>query len=86
MRSKHILSIPAIILAIAFSVMILNPGMSQAKSMTLKVSHQFAAGDVRDEMGRVFITDTDTYIKTEQTNGFVFLFFVFLKATTVTVS
>ena len=64
MRSKHILSIPAIILAIAFSVMILNPGMSQAKSMTLKVSHQFAAGDVRDEMGRVFGD-----MVTKKTNG-----------------
>jgi hypothetical protein len=41
-------------LAIVFSIMILHTGMSSAKSMTLKVSHQFAAGDVRDQMGRVF--------------------------------
>ena len=27
---------------------------ADAKSMVLKVSHQFAAGDVRDKMGRVF--------------------------------
>lgn len=30
------------------------PSVAGAKSMTLKVSHQFAAGDVRDNMARVF--------------------------------
>jgi hypothetical protein len=54
MNSKQFLLKTALILAIIFSIMILHTGMSSAKSMTLKVSHQFAAGDVRDQMGRVF--------------------------------
>ena len=54
MRSKPFLLKTAVILAIAFSIMILHSDRSWAKSMTLKVSHQFAAGDVRDQMGRVF--------------------------------
>ena len=29
-------------------------GAASAAPMVLKVSHQFAAGDVRDQMGRVF--------------------------------
>jgi TRAP-type C4-dicarboxylate transport system substrate-binding protein len=37
---------------------------AQAKTMVLKVSHQFAAGDVRDKMGRVFGD-----MVTEKTNG-----------------
>ena len=31
-----------------------SPGFVDAKMLTLKVSHQFAAGDVRDQMARVF--------------------------------
>ena len=42
------------VLAAAVSLLLLNTAPSSAKSMTLKVSHQFAAGDVRDQMGRVF--------------------------------
>jgi TRAP-type C4-dicarboxylate transport system substrate-binding protein len=37
---------------------------ADAKSMVLKVSHQFAAGDVRDKMGRVFGD-----MVTKKTNG-----------------
>ena len=36
------------------AVMVFSPGIVGAGSMTLKVSHQFAAGDVRDQMARVF--------------------------------
>ncbi len=43
-----------IILAVAFAITFSNTQTSFARSMTLKVSHQFAAGDVRDKMGRVF--------------------------------
>ncbi len=43
-----------IILALAFVIVFFNVQTSFARSMTLKVSHQFAAGDVRDKMGRVF--------------------------------
>lgn len=64
MRSKQFLLKAALILAIVFSIMILHTGMTYAKSMTLKVSHQFAAGDVRDQMGRVFGD-----MVTEKTNG-----------------
>ena len=39
-------------------------GPAHAGSMTLKVSHQFAAGDVRDQMARVFGDKV-----TEKTNG-----------------
>lgn len=48
----------ALFLVLGFSVDV------QAKSMTLKVSHQFAAGDVRDQMARVFGD-----MVTEKTNG-----------------
>ena len=64
MSSKQFLLKSARVLAIASSIMILNIGMSEAQSMTLKVSHQFAAGDVRDQMGRVFGD-----MVTEKTNG-----------------
>jgi len=46
------------ILTIAFLlvawVLLFPTASSQARSMKLKVSHQFAEGDVRDKMGRVF--------------------------------
>ena len=54
-------------LALALSLgigFLARPGEADAKSMVLKVSHQFAAGDVRDRMGRVFGDRV-----TEKTNG-----------------
>jgi hypothetical protein len=64
MRLKSFLSNACIILALTLSIVFLQTEMSYAKSMTLKVSHQFAAGDVRDQMGRVFGA-----MVTEKTNG-----------------
>ena len=46
------------------AVLIFSTGIAFAKKMTLKVSHQFAAGDVRDNMARVFGD-----MVTEKTNG-----------------
>lgn len=46
------------------TVAILSAGVADARPMTLKVSHQFAAGDVRDQMARVFGD-----MVTEKTNG-----------------
>jgi TRAP-type C4-dicarboxylate transport system substrate-binding protein len=43
-----------IVLAAVFAIMSVNVATAEAQSMTLKVSHQFAAGDVRDQMARVF--------------------------------
>ena len=54
MRSKQFLFHMLIIGAVSFSMMLFPAAKSHAASMTLKVSHQFAAGDVRDQMGRVF--------------------------------
>jgi len=54
MRSKQFLFYTVIIGAVALSMMLLPAATSHAASITLKVSHQFAAGDVRDQMGRVF--------------------------------
>jgi len=54
MKSKKLLFTSFIIFGVAFSIIFFKPGVSYARSMTLKVSHQFAAGDVRDMMGRVF--------------------------------
>ncbi|MDM8553548.1 TRAP transporter substrate-binding protein DctP [Desulfococcaceae bacterium HSG7] len=45
-------------------IMVLSPGLTKAKTLTLKVSHQFAAGDVRDQMARVFGD-----MVTKKTNG-----------------
>lgn len=52
------------VMAALFAVMVFSPGVADARSMTLKVSHQFAAGDVRDQMARVFGDKV-----TEMTNG-----------------
>jgi hypothetical protein len=41
-------------LAVAVSFLLIKTEISCVKSMALKISHQFAAGDVRDKMGRVF--------------------------------
>ncbi len=64
MRSKRSLIYLFVILAVAVSFLLMKAETSSAKSMTLKVSHQFAAGDVRDQMGRVFGD-----MVTEKTNG-----------------
>ena len=39
---------------VLIAMLAFSPGVADAKSMTLKVSHQFAAGDVRDKMAKVF--------------------------------
>ncbi len=64
MRSKRSLIYFFVILAVTVSFLLMKAETSSAKSMTLKVSHQFAAGDVRDQMGRVFGD-----MVTEKTNG-----------------
>ncbi len=64
MRSKKSLFCMTVILAVAVSFLLIQAEASLARSMTLKVSHQFAAGDVRDKMGRVFGD-----MVTEKTNG-----------------
>lgn len=53
-----------VVLAVAASFLLMQAETSLAKSMTLKVSHQFAKGDVRDQMGRVFGD-----MVTKRTNG-----------------
>jgi len=53
-----------IVLAVAVCVGFAFGRQAFAKSMTLKVSHQFAAGDVRDKMARVFGDMVE-----EKTNG-----------------
>jgi TRAP-type C4-dicarboxylate transport system substrate-binding protein len=50
--------------AVLAVMMVCSPYVADAKSMTLKVSHQFAAGDVRDQMARTFGDKV-----TEMTNG-----------------
>ena len=64
MRSRKLIFSSCIIFAVAFSMIFFKPGISDAKKMTLKVSHQFAAGDIRDMMGRVFGD-----MVTKKTNG-----------------
>ncbi|MDM8542919.1 TRAP transporter substrate-binding protein DctP [Desulfococcaceae bacterium HSG9] len=49
---------------VLLAIMVLSPGLTKAKTLTLKVSHQFAAGDVRDQMARVFGD-----MVTKKTNG-----------------
>ena len=53
MRTKETLFYSIVILAVSVLLMFVKDDVSWAKSMTSKVSHQFAAGDVRDQMGRV---------------------------------
>ncbi len=64
MKTQKSLLNSLIILVVAFSFTFITGETSWAKSMTLKVSHQFAAGDVRDRMGRVF-----GEMVTKRTNG-----------------
>ncbi len=51
-------------LCFLMTAMVVNPGVTNAKTLTLKVSHQFSAGDVRDQMARVFGD-----MVTKKTNG-----------------
>jgi TRAP-type C4-dicarboxylate transport system substrate-binding protein len=62
MQTKRI--VPWSFLMVFVAMMIFSPGIVDAASMTLKVSHQFAAGDVRDQMAHVFGD-----MVTEKTNG-----------------
>jgi TRAP-type C4-dicarboxylate transport system substrate-binding protein len=64
MRSKNSLFCLILVLAVAVSFLLIKADASWAKSMTLKISHQFAAGDVRDKMGLVF-----GEMVTKRTNG-----------------
>ena len=64
MRSKKSLFCLILVFVVAVSFLLIKAETSSAKSMTLKVSHQFAAGDVRDQMGRVFGD-----MVTKRTNG-----------------
>jgi TRAP-type C4-dicarboxylate transport system substrate-binding protein len=64
MKTRTLFFGSIIIFAVVFSMVFFRPGNCLARSMTLKVSHQFAAGDVRDKMGRVFGD-----MVTEKTNG-----------------
>jgi TRAP-type C4-dicarboxylate transport system substrate-binding protein len=64
MSVRRVLFNVTIFFAVAFSLVFLQTNVSSAKSITLKVSHQFAAGDVRDMMGRVFGD-----MVTKKTNG-----------------
>jgi len=64
MMSKKSIFYAIIVLAVAISFLLIQADTSLAKSMTLKVSHQFAKGDVRDQMGRVF-----GEMVTKRTNG-----------------
>jgi len=62
-KSIQIVGILAVVLSLTF---IFTPigNQAQARPMVLKVSHQFAAGDVRDKMARVFGD-----MVTKKTNG-----------------
>ena len=64
MESRKRLFRLGVLLISVFVIVLLTTGTCLAKSMTLKVSHQFAAGDVRDKMGRVFGD-----MVTKKTNG-----------------
>jgi TRAP-type C4-dicarboxylate transport system substrate-binding protein len=64
MRLKKLFIYSIFVLAVFVSFLLTNAHTSSAESMTLKVSHQFAAGDVRDQMSRVFGD-----MVTEKTNG-----------------
>ena len=63
MNSKKLFLTLAICTA-AISLIIINTDIAYAKTITLKVSHQFAAGDVRDQLAKVF-----GEMITQKTNG-----------------
>ncbi len=54
MKRSGLFFLITVFLGIALVFSGLNPQVSFARTMVLKVSHQFAAGDVRDKMARVF--------------------------------
>jgi TRAP-type C4-dicarboxylate transport system substrate-binding protein len=62
MQGKRIIRV--LFLGALISFMVSLPGVADARTITLKVSHQFSAGDVRDQMARVFGD-----MITEKTNG-----------------
>jgi TRAP-type C4-dicarboxylate transport system substrate-binding protein len=62
-KIKGTMVVLAIVMFVACGVFVLSP-KAYAGPMVLKVSHQFAAGDVRDLMGRVFGDEV-----TKRTNG-----------------
>ena len=64
MRSKKSLFGLTIVLVVTVAFVIIQADTAGAKTMTLKISHQFAAGDVRDKMGLVF-----GEMVTKRTNG-----------------
>jgi len=64
MRLRKLFFGSLIIFAVTFSMIFFKTGNLCASSMTLKVSYQFAAGDIRDMMGRVFGD-----MVTKKTNG-----------------
>ncbi len=64
MRTKTSSYYIAIIFALTVSSIALKAHTGWAGPMTLKISHQFAAGDVRDQMGIVFAE-----MVTKRTNG-----------------
>ena len=63
MESRKLFGI-GIVLFFTMGVFFVSPGSLFARTLTLKVSHQFAAGDVRDNMARVFGD-----MVSEKTNG-----------------
>lgn len=57
-------TVSMLFLCALFAVVSIFGGSAHARTLTLKVSHQFAAGDVRDQMARVFGD-----MVTKKTNG-----------------
>ncbi len=62
-KIKGTMVVLAIVMFLAYGALVLSP-KAYAGPMVLKVSHQFASGDVRDLMGRVFGDEV-----TKRTNG-----------------
>lgn len=54
MKCRRSILYVLVLVVVAFSLVLLQGGPCFAKKMTLKVSHQFAPGDVRDKMVRVY--------------------------------
>lgn len=63
MRSRNVSVLVCLMVSITL-MLAFHPWTAADAAMTLKVSHQFAAGDVRDKMARVFGD-----MVTEKTNG-----------------
>lgn len=64
MKKSRLLLLICTLVGMALILSGMNPRVSFARTMVLKVSHQFAAGDVRDKMARVFGD-----MVTKRTNG-----------------